>query len=402
MALKYVLISCWEEHGGKPGLALLSFDDETGITKLVNKQFENVSFNNACFNKDNKVIYLCNEVHNNPDYPKGGGGLIYALKFDEKNQLLTQISRAESLCPCPSYVCLDKNKKYLVNANHSSFNAVTLAVKKDDGYWGLKVLYDDAIVSLRKVNDDGSLQEVVDVKKHDKYSVSGRGLHAHPHSCNLTPDGKFFVCCDKGDSHIYLYSIDYENEKLQLNSEPYFDNEGAAPRYVVFHPIKKWMFVNHEKDLHLSSFSYSPNGELTRLDSCQVLDDFGFKETKAIREAFHNEVVDEPKDHIWPTEQQGLAISSNGKYLYDAINGPDAISVLEIDQENGHLKLIQVMPINGRWVRGVNVSSNGKFLFVSCLQSGGVYVYRINDDGTLGAVTSHIDVDGGSTITFLD
>lgn len=402
MAIKYVLISCWEEHGGKPGLGLLCFDEDSGFTRLVNKQYENISFNNAYYNKENKVVYICNEVHNNPDYPKGGGGLIYAFKFDKEKELLNQISRVESLCPCPSYVCLDKSKKYLVNANHSSFNAVTIATKSDDGYWGLKVIYDDAIVSLRRVDIDGSLQEVVDVKKHDKYKVIGRGLHAHPHSCNLTPDGKFFVCCDKGDSHIYLYSLDYEYEKLILISEPYLDAEGAAPRYVVFHPFKNWMFVNHEKDLHLSSFSYSSKGKLEHLDSCEVLNNNGLKETNAIREVLHHESVDEPKDHIWPVEQQGLAISSDGKYLYDAINGADAVSVLEIDQNNGHLKLVQVMPINGRWVRGVNISPDNRFLFVSCLQEGGVYVYKLNTDGTLGDVISHVDIDGGSTITFLD
>lgn len=397
-----LLVSCWKEHLGASGMTLLDFDERSGEISSPMTQFPELSCNCTAFDAENSILYITNELHENPDYPKGGGGLVWAFRYDAGSGEFAKLSRVESCCPCPAYLSLDKTGKYLLCANHSSFNAVTRAVKGADGFWHTEVIYDDAFVGLFRLNADGSIGPLMDVRKHSAYPAPARTLHAHPHTALMSPDGRFFACCDKGDSHIYFYTLDYEKEELRLCCEPYHDSEGASPRYCAFHPTEKLFFVNHERDMRVTAFRYDENGALEKLGSAFALPEelLGLP-TPAVREALHGESVLPPADGLWPLEQQGFCLSADGRFLYDMLNGADAVAVFSIEKETGALTREQTLPVEGRWVRGGAISPDGRFLAVSALQSGGVSVFPIRPDGTLGACVSHVELRGGSYLTFL-
>lgn len=400
--LSTLLVSCWKEHLGATGMALLDFDEEGGALRHLDTQFPELSCNCTVFDRERQILYITNELHENPDYPKGGGGLVWAFRYDAQSRCFTPLSRVESSCPCPAYLSLDRTKRYLVCANHSSFNAVTRAVKGPDGFWHTEVIYDDAFVGLFRLKEDGAIGELVDVKKHSAYPAPPHSLHAHPHTALMSPDGKFFACCDKGDSHIYFYTLDYEKEELRLCGEPFHDCEGASPRYCAFHPTKKLFFVNHERDMRVTAFRYDENGALEKLGSAFALPEelLGLP-TPAVREALHGESALPPADGLWPLEQQGFCLSADGSFLYDMLNGADAVAVFAVEKETGALTRLQTVPVEGRWVRGGVLSPDGRFLVVSALQSGGVSVFPIRPDGTLGACVSRVELRGGSYLTFL-
>ena len=400
--LSTLLVSCWKEHLGAPGMALLDFDEECGALRHLDTQFPELSCNCTAFDRERQILYITNELHENPDYPKGGGGLVWAFRYDAQSRCFTPLSRVESSCPCPAYLSLDRTKRYLVCANHSSFNAVTRAVKGPDGFWHTEVIYDDAFVGLFRLKEDGAIGELVDVKKHSAYPAPPHTLHAHPHTALMSPDGKFFACCDKGDSHIYFYTLDYEKEELRLCGEPFHDCEGASPRYCAFHPTEKLFFVNHERDMRVTAFRYDEGGNLTKLGSAFALPEelLGLP-TPAVREALHGESALPPADGLWPLEQQGFCLSADGRFLYDMLNGADAVAVFAVEKETGALTRLQTVPVEGRWVRGGALSPDGRFLVVSALQSGGVSVFPIRPDGTLGACVSRVELRGGSYLTFL-
>ena len=400
--LSTLLVSCWKEHLGATGMALLDFDEDGGALRHLDTQFPELSCNCTVFDRERQILYITNELHENPDYPKGGGGLVWAFRYDAQSRCFTPLSRVESSCPCPAYLSLDRTKRYLVCANHSSFNAVTRAVKGPDGFWHTEVIYDDAFVGLFRLKEDGAIGELVDVKKHSAYPAPPHTLHAHPHTALMSPDGKFFACCDKGDSHIYFYTLDYEKEELRLCGEPFHDCEGASPRYCAFHPTKKLFFVNHERDMRVTAFRYDENGALEKLGSAFALPEelLGLP-TPAVREALHGESALPPADGLWPLEQQGFCLSADGSFLYDMLNGADAVAVFAVEKETGALTRLQTVPVEGRWVRGGVLSPDGRFLVVSALQSGGVSVFPIRPDGTLGACVSRVELRGGSYLTFL-
>lgn len=391
----WLYISCWEEHGGAPGIRLLRFDSETGKVEDLGRQFPELSCGCTAVDRERKILYIANEIHENPDYVKGGGGFVWAFKIDPATGELTKLSRVESCCPCPCYLALTPDGKHLLCANHSGFNAVTRVVRGADSFYYPQVVYDDAFVGLFRLNDDGSIGPLVDISLHNRYSVEGRSLHAHPHTAVLSPDGNLVACNDKGDAHIYMYRL--EGEKLVLASDPYADTLGSSPRYGVFHPKKLWYFVNHERNMRVSSFSYNENGVLTPINEISVLPAGIEGDAAEIRKKLH--IGETPSSVRTPLEQQGFVISRDGAFLYDALNGADAVSVLRVEAD-GSLTLIQTKAIPGRWVRGCALSPDGRFLVATCLQSGGVHILPVRPDGTLGDSIAHAEVHGGSYATF--
>jgi len=399
----YLYISGWKEHGGAPGIGLISFDKATGAMTYMGKQHQDLSCNCTALDKENNILYITNELHENPDFIKGGGGLIYAFSVNTEDGSLSQLSRVYACAPCPCFIALDKTKKYLLLANHSGFNVVTKAVKGEDGYYHMERIFDDCSVCLFRLNPDGSIGPMVDVHNHDAYPVEGRALHSRPHTILPSPDGRFFACCDKGDSHIYFYTLDYENEKLVVASEPYAEKAGSAPRYCAFHPTKPFFYHNHERSMDVAAFSYDEAGVLSPINVISSLaPDVPTGKTPETREYLHGRYVDPPADGFMPLEQQGFVIHPSGKWIYDMLNGADAVSVLAIDQDSGELSLAQTKPVDGRWVRGCAVSPDGRFLIVTCLQSGDVYSYPIGEDGLLGDAVSHVVCPGGSYATFFE
>lgn len=390
MSKTYVYISRWPEFVGEPGIALLEFNPENGDMKFLENLEEYLQCNCTCLDQKNNILYINNEVGINPDYFKGGGGLIYAYKIDPETGHLKQISRVPSCCPCPSYLSIDPTGRYLVCANHSGYNAVTKAVQKEDGTWGMEIVYDDATVDLFELESDGRIGKLVDVAKHTGLNPRFL-LHAHPHSAVWDPSGNFFATCDKGEDSIHMYRIDYVNKKLVQLGEPYQDEDGSAPRYCAFHPTKLFFFNNHEGNTTITSFRYNDKAKLEKIGSANCLPN-GVKMPK----------VTGFKPSEKP-EQQGMAISADGKYIYDVLKGKglDGISVFEVNQDSGTLKLIQYLPVDGVWARGIGIAPDGKHLIITCLDDdGGVISLKIGCDGKLTPTGARLSIPGAAYVTF--
>lgn len=394
MSKMYLYVSGWNEFVGEPGISLLDYNPENGEMRKIADVGEPTTFNCTALNQAKNILYITNEVKTNSDikYVNGGGGLLYAFRIDPATGCLTRLSRVPACCPCPAYISVDPTGRYLVCANHSSYFCVTKAVQKEDGTWGYELVFDDATVDLFELNEDGTIGDLVDVSKHlgKKQNFT---LHSRPHSAVWNPSGSFFACCDKGDDHIYMYAIDYGNKKLVNTCEPYEDVAESGPRYCVFHPTKPFFYANHENKMFVSAFRYDEKGALTLIHSVDVIPD-------GITLPQINGFVPGEKP-----AQQGLAMSADGQYLYDVVNGKDidAIAVFEVDQESGALSEIQYQLVDGKWARGCAISPDGRFLLVSCLNGdGAVLSYRIGEDGKLTPTGFRASVPGGSYITFYE
>lgn len=93
------------------------------------------------------------------------------------------------------------------------------------------------------------------------------------------------------------------------------------------------------------------------------------------------------KDKVEITNSSYITISKNRKYLYSITDfGVEAYRILE----DGGLELINHAPING--MRGCYLSSDyeDKFLFVAGYHDGKLTVLRLNEDGSIGAITDEI------------
>lgn len=380
----WMYLSLWKEHGGAPGMGLFSINAETGEIAFRDKQDDRKSFGCSCFDAQRNILYVCNEEEKIWKVPYETGR-IYAYKVSPKDGSLTELFHQDTYCPNPAFVSLDASGKYLVVAHHSTGGSIARMKKDEHGKYVPELISREATLLLYSLNEDGTLEELLDVQKHPVDPESNmKGSYLH--SAVFSPSGNLFAVCDKGDGRVYLHAIDRERRELRFLSRILTDVPGARPRYCVFHPTKPYFVVNHEQmaqgRMIVSSFRYTEEGTVEKICSVNVLPP---------------DCVVPPGSHY---EQQGLCISADGNYVYTCLNGPNAIAVLALDGESGELRLMQHAPVEGEWPRGLALVPGGKFVIVSCLVSGDIASYAVEADGRLRATGFTARLCGGAYMSF--
>lgn len=363
----FVYVSSWDkasDGSGNFGLSAYAFQPETGEIQLVETVEPNVLFNVTCIDQKRGILYALNEENELPGLRAGGGGRIFAFRIDPDTGKLTRLCVKETWCPSPSYLSFDQSGKFLIVSNHGSKAAVTKIEQDAYGNYFPVIVHDDAVVELFSVKENGEIDRLLDVVKHTGSGPEKRQLTAHPHSVVMSPSGKFFAVCDKGNDTIRMYGLDTERGKLILPHHVHQCPPGSLPRYCVFHPQKPWLFHNNENNGTFCTLHYEEDGSLTQIASCSVL-----PEPLEMQERI--------------LEQQGLVIDQNGQYIYDVTRGPNIVTVLQVDQQTGCTSPIQYQEIPGKWPRGCTISPDGRFLLICCLDSGEIVEYSIGPDGCL-------------------
>lgn len=379
----YLYMSMWGNHGGVPGMALFSFHTETGAIRLVKQLDDRRSFGPSVIDKEKKILYVCNEANLEPELGYDSGR-IYGFRIDPDSGALTELFCQETYCPFPDYIGFSADRKYMVVPHHSDARSITNIEKDADGKYRPVVRYMDSAIDLFTMGEDGTVEELVDVCKH---SFSRKTLDyqekmtiPHPHCAVLSPSGKLFAVCDKGDCHLYLYEIDRETNTLKRKSRTMTDVPLSEPRYCAFHPTKPYLYVNHEHSGHgrmmVSAFRYQEDGSVEFINKVDCLP--------------QGERAD---------CGQGFCMSSDGRYLYNQLSGYNSIAVLEVEPEDGSIHLKQSVPIEGAKPRNCQLSPDGRFLVTACM-SGEIAVYAVGTDGCLTLTPQKAFLEGSAYITF--
>lgn len=93
------------------------------------------------------------------------------------------------------------------------------------------------------------------------------------------------------------------------------------------------------------------------------------------------------KDKVEITNSSYVTISHNGKYLYSITDfGVESYKIMQ----DGELELINFAPING--MRGCYISTDytDNYLFVAGYHDGKLTMLKLNEDGSVGAITDEI------------
>ena len=381
----YLYMSRWAFHGGAPGLALFSFDTQTGELEFLRHLNETISLDPTYLDQEKKILYICNEA-NLVEETGYDTGRVYAYRIDPENGSLEELFRQDTFCPFPDYVNFTADKKYMIVPHHSWATGITNIEKDANGNYVPVTRWMDSAIDLFRMKPDGTIDKLVDVKKHRfdrrRKDYENKVTIPHPHCAVRSPSGKLFAVCDKGDCHVYMYTVDPEKEELKLLSRTMSDAPLSESRYCAFHPTKPYFFVNHEHSAHgkmiVSAFRYDEDGNLTFINKVDCL----------------------PAGETAKCGQ-GFCISKDGKYLYNLLNGYNAVAVLGIDQDSGELSVLQRIPVDGGNPRICALSPDGAFLITTCL-TGEIAVYRVGEDGLLTKTEHTADLRGSAYITFFD
>lgn len=378
----FMYVSSWAEHGGAPGLGLFLADLKSGAITFLEEINNKESFNGSCIDTGKKKLYVNNEV---PVYEGApcASGRIFIYDLDPETGKAREAGRVSTRCPNPAYLSLDPGGNYLFEAHHSCEAAVARYVRNEQGQLEAVYTCAEAAVQVYERDEAGMPGLLVDDIDHLSY---GDGAEAHPHCVVFSPSGKLIAVADKGTGFLYLYAFDYEKKRLRLLNKMLTDKAGAAPRYVLFHPVKPFLFVNHEASYdgkcYVTCFRYQEDGELERICVVNALDQ------------------SLPVKIGTRLEQQGFVMEPGGKYLYTLINAADVIAVLEVDERSGELKLLQNIPVPGKRPRGLAIFPNGKFLVASCLVGGELISFKIEKDGRLSMACKGPSQPGASYMSF--
>lgn len=368
----FVYVSSWSQHSDgsdQYGLSVYAFCKETGEMQWIETVEPRFLFNATHLDKQRGILYALNEENDLPGLRAGGGGRIFVFQIDPDTGKLTLLCIKETWCPSPSYLSLDQSGNFLIVSNHGSKAAVTKIGQDAFGNYFPIVEHDDVAVELFSVKENGEIGHLLDVVKHTGSGPEKRQLTAHPHSVVMSPSGKLFAVCDKGNDTVRMYMLDKQRGKLIHPNHVHQCPAGSMPRYCVYHPEKPWLFHNNENNGTFCTLHYEQDGSLTQIASCSVL-----PEPLEMQERI--------------LEQQGLAIDREGRYIYDVSRGPNIVTVLQVDQETGFTSPIQYQSVPGKWPRGCAISPDGRFLLVCCLSSEEIIVYSIGTDGRLSETGS--------------
>ncbi len=383
MSNTYMYASSWTHGKGEGGIALFQMDENSGRLTFIEKVCAGNDFNVTVYDDKRGLLYALETGSKLPEFRAGGGGQVFVFRVDKDTGRLTLLGRAPLWSTNPAHMALDRSGKYIVVANHGTKSCITKVEQDAFGKYHPVVEFDDSTVELFALNDDGTVGELLDVVHHRGSGSEWRQLSAHPHSCEMSPDGRFFVVCDKGCDTVSVYSIDYERRKLRLVSKLQHEAE-TLPRYCKFSPDGRFLYQNNENAMELHVFRCRDEGSLELVEAVSSLP-MDFDGVKKEGEVF---------------EQQCLVLHPNGKYVYDVARGSNSVAVFERDEESGRLSHIQDVYTGGHWPRGFEVSPGGNFAVLSHVRDGEMKVYKIGEDGRLSPTEHSARLECAAYMTF--
>ena len=376
--MRFLFVSSWMRDPGAGGIWQYKVNED-GTLELVSKFLENVSFNVSYVDKSRSILYALNEEPNQPGFRFGGGGSVYAFHLDSETGNVLKIDRYPSCCSNPCNLAINPEGNRMIVTGHGTKSYVTRLVESDKG-WHTEVLTDSTPVILFQLNPDGSIGDILDARQHEGSGPTKKQMTPHPHSAVAAPFAGLYGICDKGNDNVYMYKI--ADNKLVCCGKSSLP-AGTEPRYAVFHPQKRFFYHNNENTTDICAYSYDDEGNLEWIGTYE-----------AVSPEFKNAAAKK-------TEQQGLCISSDGRFIYDVVNGPNIIAVFEINQADGSLTLIQNVKTGSDWPRGNALSADGRFMAAACVSGKKIIIYKVETDGTLKLADS-MDQENAAFAAFWD
>jgi 6-phosphogluconolactonase len=295
-------------------------------------------------------------VSENFDY-QAHNGTVSAFSIEPKTGRLAPLNSVSSRGAGPCHISLDRTGRLAMVSNYGSGSFAAFPLRADG-----RLAEPSAFLQYSGKGVDPKHQE---------------GPHAH---CVVpSPDNRFAIAVDLGLDRLLVYRLDPAKGSLEANDPPFYKlKPGAGPRHFTFSPSGKFAYVTNELKSSVTAFAYDAgSGRLTELQTVGTLP-AGFSGLNATSE---------------------LQVHASGKFLYAANRGHDSIAVFAVDPVKGTLKVIEHVPVKGKWPRHFAMDPTGSYLLVANERSNNLVVFGI--DAQTGRLTPAGQEVGVSAPTFV-
>ncbi|MCD7861982.1 MAG: lactonase family protein [Lachnospiraceae bacterium] len=326
------------------------------------------------------VLYCVDETESSAS----GGGRVFAFQVDGETGALTLLSEVSAYGTRTSGLATDESGKYLLVTNHGGKRFVMRSVRGEDGVYRFRREYDETNVVLYALEENGAIGKVKDIVGHSGCGTLNPDIQAHPHCVRRSPLYNLFCVCDKGADAVYMYRIDYGQEKLVLcEGSPYCTGRGSAPRYCVFHPREKLFVINYEGMNRLSVFHYEENGKMEPI--------------------FTTDVIPENQEYTFKGGKRGVVSSDlmlhpDGVHLYNITRGLNQIDVYCLNADTGELIHGQTLELPMEkggidTIRSFALSPDLKYMLTGAMKEDRVIVLSVDEHGHLSYAGKDAEVE---------
>jgi 6-phosphogluconolactonase (cycloisomerase 2 family) len=323
----FVFLGSYNWNKSKEGIYVYQLDTTSGqLTRVIAlKGIHNPSF--ITLSPDGRYLYACTESKT----PNAGS--VSSFAFDPDNKTLTFLNSQPSGGENPAYVMVNKNGKWLANANYTAGSASVYPIMENGsiGAMAQNIFYTDSSINKERQN------------------------HSHVHAAVFSPACDYIYFTDLGADKIRCYRFDTANAAPLQSMTAIKTSPGSGPRHFTFHPNGQFAYCIEEIGGAVSVYQYK-NGQL---DSLQ-------------------RIYTHPKQLKGDFESSDVHISPDGRHLYATNRGKENNLAIFSIRPNGKLKLVGYQSTGGDHPRTFSIDPSGKFIIVTNVISHSVTVFKRN------------------------
>lgn len=320
---------------GSKGIYVYRYNTESGDLTPLGVAGETTNPSWVTVAPNGRFLYAANEIENFRG-PNSGG--VSAFSIDHKTGKLTFLNEVPTRGADPCYVSVDKSGKFVLVAN-----------------------YTGGSVAVFPILADGKLGEASAFIQHTGHGADPeRQEGPHAHFVDVSPDDHFAFVDDLGLNELLVYKFDNTKGTLKPNDPPFtkLDPANSGPRHFALHPSGKFAYVISEMAGTVTEFSSDLAAGTFRQE--QVISTL-------------------PDGYKGPKEDAELEIVPSGNFLYASNRGDaNSIAVFQINQQDGRLSLVEMVPTQGKTPRSFAIDLSGKFLLAANENSDNIVVFRID------------------------
>ncbi|MGW0828455.1 lactonase family protein [Streptomyces sp. NPDC002845] len=330
-------IGSFTEAGG-PGVLTAAVDEESGALTVLGGADEVPDPSYLALSPDGDMLYAVSER---------AEGAVAAYRVTGDKPELT--GPPVPVGGGPTHLCLHAG--HVLTADYGSGGVTAVPVRPDS------TLADTASGALRH---SGSGPD------------GGRQLGPHAHQVLPDPSGRWAVSVDLGTDSVRVCALDAGVPVLRREAAL---RPGSGPRHLVFHPNGSYAYVVHELAPVVTVCHWDADrGLLKPLGETPVL-------------------PGTPDGDAYPS---GVAVSTDGRFVWTATRGQDVLSVLAVEKGGAGLRPAGTVPCAGHWPRALAASDG--FLYVANERSGDVTWFAVDPETGMPRKVGSIEVPAASCV----